>query len=79
MSSRPAPFVVEHRVDIETHEVEVLAKLAAEIDVRQPTDVVENEPAWIGRAQDLHLILLKGRRYRCEETMIVLHVAWARK
>ena len=67
------------RVDVEAEKIEIGRELAAEVDVAHAAQIVEDEPVWIGGAQDQHLIVLEPRRDEGEEAVIVLHMAGARK
>ena len=43
-------FVVEVRIDVEAKKIEIGRELAAEVDVFNPPQIVEDEPVWIGGA-----------------------------
>ena len=62
------------RIDVEAEKIEIGRELAAEVDVVDPPQIVEDEPVWIGGAQDQHLIVLEPSRDEGEEAVIVDHM-----
>src|SRR5690606_29945486 len=67
-------LVIKIRVYVEAKEIEIGRELAAEVDVVDPPKIVEDEPVWIGGAQDQHLIVLEPRSDEGEEAVIVHHM-----
>ena len=57
----PLHFIIEMRVDVEAEKIEIGREVAAEVDVVETPQIVEDEPVGIDRTQDLNLIALEPR------------------
>ena len=75
VAAQPLHLVVEKRVDVEPEKIEIAGEFPADVDIAEPSQIVEHEPVRIGGAQYFHLIRLEARRSEGQEAMVVENVS----